>query len=249
MSHKPGLDIAHYFLSRSSNEEIVSVYLTNSEDQINKEIIELFNNSSTKVFIGKQVIHSPEHANWFKECELDAMVSVYWPWLFQEMIFKSVKISVNFHPALLPSNRGWYPHVHNIISETHAGVTLHEIDSGADMGDIWAQEIVEVKYTDTAKELYVRLQETIVSLFVKSWDGISSQKIPKISQDESVATYNAKMDVSKLDQISMEKSYKGKELINLLRARSFGEKGFAYVIVDGQKIFLSLKLSVNPDFD
>jgi len=249
LSHKPGLDIALFFQSRLTVENIVSVYLTDCDANVNKTINSLFKDTSTRVFIGKEVIHSPEHINWFRNQNIDALISVYWPWLFQESIFKLAKITINFHPALLPTNRGWFPHVYNIVNKSIAGVTLHEIANEADAGDIWVQKEVDMFETDTSLELYERLQSEIVNLFRRSWDGIIENKIIKSSQDESKATYNSKKEISILDYIELEKNYSGRELVDLLRARSFGKKGFAYILVHGKKIFLNLRLSDSSDFN
>ena len=40
-----------------------------------------------------------------------------------------------------------------------------------------------------------------------------------------------------------------KDLINILKARTFDDKSFAYFIVDGKKIYLNLKLSYNNNFE
>ena len=39
-----------------------------------------------------------------------------------------------------------------------------------------------------------------------------------------------------------------KELVNILRARSFGNKGFAYVTVNNENIYLNLRLSISSNF-
>ena len=77
-------------------------------------------------------------------------------------IFSSVETTVNFHPALLPINRGWFPHVHSLIDGSKAGVTLHQIAEGADTGLIWVQEEEKIISTDTAIiKLYNPLPDNI----------------------------------------------------------------------------------------
>ena len=66
---------------------------------------------------------------------------------------------INFHPALLPTNRGWYPHVHNILDESPAGVTLHLIDEGADTGPILVQKTIDVEPTDTIDNVKAKIQD------------------------------------------------------------------------------------------
>ena len=61
--------------------------------------------------------------------------------LLNKKLYSLSEKTINFHPSLLPSYRGWYPHVHNIIDKTQCGVTLHELNEGADTGKIWIQKI------------------------------------------------------------------------------------------------------------
>ena len=102
------------------------------------------------------------------------------------------KDSLNFHPSLLPENRGWYPHVHNILNGTSAGVTLHRMSSLADTGDIWGQRTTQVKDADTAKDLYERLKIDIFNLFSEIWPKIGRGSILPIKQDDSKSSYNEK---------------------------------------------------------
>jgi len=67
------------------------------------------------------------------------MITVYWPWLIKKNYLNTCKNSINFHPAYLPKNRGWYPHVNNILDNSVPGVTLHKIDEGIDTGPIWCK--------------------------------------------------------------------------------------------------------------
>jgi methionyl-tRNA formyltransferase len=52
-----------------------------------------------------------------------------------------------------------------------------------------------------------------------------------------------------MDQLELNKEMKVKDLINLLRARSFGNKGFAYYKLGDKKVHLNLRLSDSPNFD
>ena len=155
---------------------------------------------------------------------------------------------LNFHPALLPINRGWYPHVFSIIDGTPTGVTLHFIDEHTDTGPIIAQKIVPIKPTDTAKAIYDREKYEIISLFKEKWDDIRNNKLTPIPQDQSKAVHHSIKEIHALDEINLEKQYKARDLINLLRARSFGNRGFAYYELDGEKIYLNLRLSYQNRF-
>jgi methionyl-tRNA formyltransferase len=248
-NHAPGLEIAAFLAKRSKHDQVCALYVTGEQPENDKRIIETLNLEDRNVFIGQDEILQLEHIDWFKNQKFDVIICVYWPWLLKNEIYKSVTKSINFHPALLPVNRGWFPHVHSLIDGSKTGVTLHKIEEEADTGPIWAQREVEIKPTDTAKELYNRLQREIVDLFVDKWDQIKNSEIDATSQDESSAIYHDKNEINDLDLIELSKNYSARDLINLIRARSFGNLGFAYYEENGKKIFLKLSLSETTKFE
>jgi methionyl-tRNA formyltransferase len=243
---RPGLEICKYL--ESSGENIVKLYLTDFESENSKKIMSVCNISKENIHLASE-IKNIKHIKQLKEISFDFLITVYWPYLIRSEIFNQVKSStINFHPALLPRNRGWYPQVHNILDGSPAGVTLHSIDENADTGPIWAQKEVIVDEIDTAKTLHTKLQNEIIQLFKKTWPKIKNNEISPFLQDESKSSYHKKIEVNELDYIDFSKEYKVDELLKRLRARSFGDKGFAYIIKNGKKIYLNLRLSHNNNF-
>ena len=248
-SHAPGLEVATFLSNRSQQDQVCALYVTGEQPENDRRIIETLNLEEKNVFVGNEVMLHPEHVEWFKNQKFDVIICVYWPWLLKKEVFKSVDKSVNFHPALLPVNRGWFPHVHSLIDGSKTGVTIHMLEEEADTGPIWAQKEVEIKPTDTAKEIYIRLQREIVDLFVDKWDEIVNNELDATPQDESSAVYHAKNEINTLDFIDISKSYSARDLINLIRARSFGNLGFAHYEENGKQIFLKLSLSESTKFE
>ncbi len=151
--------------------------------------------------------------------------------------------AVNLHPAYLPYNRGAYPNVWSIVDGTPAGVTLHEIDEGVDTGDIWARHQVEVRPSDTGRSLYQRLEQAGLYLFQSAWPKWKSDELTPIEQSEAEGTKYYTDDVEKIDEIDLDATYTGRELIDILRARTFPPHNGAYFVDDGQKVYLRLELS------
>jgi methionyl-tRNA formyltransferase len=247
-NHLPGLEVAK-FLATQEADQVGAIYLTGENPDNDTKIIDVLRANPDRVFIGSDVIKKDSHVEWFKQQKFDAIICVYWPWLLEPQIFSSVAVTVNFHPALLPINRGWFPHVHSLIDSSKAGVTIHRIEDGADTGAIWAQKEIQILPTETAKDIYDRLQSEIVSLFKVNWEKIKKSEIQPYSQDESKAIYHAKKEIRALDLIDPDRMYRAKDLINLLRARTFGSRGFAYLQDGDEKIFLKLSLSKSSNFE
>jgi len=242
---KPGALVSDYLIN--SGDKIVRLYL--HDENARKCSDEIIRNSSCSEIYYAKDLKEENHVKTIKELNADFIITVYWAHLLKPSIFKAVKDTVNFHPAFLPINRGWYPHVHSIIDGSELGVTLHRIDEGADTGPIWAQKKIELLPYDTAKTVYDRLQFEIVELFKKKWDKIKSNKLKPFKQVNSSAVYHKKNELEKLDQLNLDEKIRVKDLINLLRARSFGDSGFAFYNQNGKKVFLNLRLSDSIHFN
>lgn len=235
-----GFEIAKFLLTDDSIE-IETIFLSNQYPEIDKKIQSLFLKEKTII----NVIDDKSELDLFfiKKTKVFFLICVYWPYLLNKNILSKAENNINFHPALLPINRGWYPHVHSIIDESKAGVTLHEMNEYADKGDILSQKEVKIPQFYCAKEAYELLQNEMIKIFVKNWSIIRDKKIKKIKQNESYANYHKKNEIDKLDFIDISKK-EYKDLINILRARTFGDKGYAYFLDENnEKIFMTLKLN------
>lgn len=245
LSHENGKRVADFFSSRKE-EKVVAVYFE-ERGEYSEEVLKKLAIEEDRAFYGRKILADENHVGWLRKQNVDFLVTVYWPWLLSDSFYKSVKNTLNFHPALLPINRGWYPHVHSIIDGSKCGVTLHQISTEADAGDVWVQKEVQIGIHETAKNIYLRLQNEIFDLFSSSWDDITTGQCSLKPQDHSQASYHAKGELTKLDLVKLDE-LSGRELFNLLRARSFGDNGFAYIESDGKKLFLNLRISDGTRF-
>lgn len=248
LSHVAGIRIAEYFKDVMPTDVISALYLTGDNEEIDSLIIEKTNISKNRIFYGKSILNQSKHLEWLKKQKIDTMICVYWPWLLSEEVFTLASRTINFHPALLPINRGWYPHVYSIIDGSKTGVTLHKITKEADTGDVWVQKEVSLFPIDTAKEIYERLQDEIVRLFMDNWSLIKSNKIIPFPQNNKYSSYHKKNELNRLDKINIDKLYSARELINLFRSRSFGDNGYSYYEENGERIFINIRLSKSNNF-
>ena len=171
----------------------------------------------------------------------DVMITCYWPYLLKPEMFNIPKYgTINFHPALLPYNRGWYPSIWPFIDGSPAGVTLHLIDEGADTGPIIIQEEIPIEEEDNGGTIYKKSQDKMIELFIDVWPklktGIELQK-----QDNSKATYHSKKDANELDEF--EPLMLNWDTIQLIKAKTFGDKCFAYYTKNGVKYKIHLTIT------
>lgn len=222
-----GYNVTKFLVDRGEN--IVAVFLHNPPMQkYADEILNIVKLQSNDIYTADK-LKSNDIVDIISSYTPDVIITCYWAHLLKPEVFKIPKNGcVNFHPALLPYNRGWYPSVWPFIDGTPAGVSLNYIDDGVDTGDIIAQQELSIEETDTAGDVYKKCQDLITDLFKETWIIIKNYGIILTPQNHSLATYHSKKDGNAFNEIDIEKTYKVKDLLNLLKARTFGERSFAY---------------------
>lgn len=149
-------------------------------------------------------------------------------------ILKDLKVpTINFHPGLLPINRGMHPQIWPLIDGSPAGVTLHWVTKEVDCGPIIAQKRIKVEPTDIVSDMDRKTQDTIFKLFKKWWPKIKSGKAPKIKQ-KGRSTRHLKKDIKTICEFD-------EKIIGRLRACTYDDKSYGYFINKRKKIYVGVK--------
>lgn len=171
------------------------------------------------------------------------IITCYWPWLLSEEDLTHVGArSLNFHPAPLPRDRGWYPHVHQIRTGSPAGVTLHQLAPEPDAGAIWAQKSVRLPFPVTAGEARTILQREIIWLFKERWWQIFRGEISAQEQVGDVS-YHSKSSVASLDSLGRADMMTVEDCIRAIAARNTGDRSFLKVEGDAGPRFVHIAFS------
>ncbi|MDP9237311.1 MAG: methionyl-tRNA formyltransferase [Chloroflexota bacterium] len=104
--------------------------------------------------------------------------------------------TIQYHPSLLPRHRG-ISSMHWTIrrGETKTGLTVFWVDAGIDTGPILLQAEVDIGPDDTVGLLYFdKLFKPGVDALVEAVGLVREGKAPRITQDESQATYEPPAD-------------------------------------------------------
>jgi len=228
---------------KKQSEEIVGLVVHPPHNQkYGSEILKAADLPSSGVFDGSE-LHKPEVTKAIRDLAPDIALSVLFHYILKpEFLAVFPQGIVNLHPAYLPYNRGQYPNVWSIIEGTPAGVTLHYIDVKIDTGDIIAQREVPVEPVDTGEILYRKLEQASVELFQETWPLIKEGKATRMPQSGEAGTYHLTKDVESVDKIDLDRIYIARDLINILRARTFPPYKGAYFTSNGRKVYLSLQL-------
>ena len=235
------------WLAYQDDIEIVGLVLhPEAKRKYGGEILAATKLPNEKIF-DATTLRQPEVLHQIKQLKADVALSFYFGYILKSSFLDLFPNGVlNLHPSFLPYNRGAYPNIWSIIDGTPAGVTLHYIDEQIDTGHIISQRLVTVEITDTGKTLYEKLERASVSLFCEVWPRIALGDILPIAQEGIGSSYRM-ADVAKIDEIELSKSYLAKDLLNILRARTFPPFRGAYFWHEGRKIYIHVQLFSEDD--
>ena len=101
---------------------------------------------------------------------------------------------INVHGSLLPEYRGAAPMQRAIIDgKTVTGITTMYMAEGLDTGDMLMKDTVTIEPNDNFEDIHDKLGECGAALILKTLDGVEKGTLERIPQDDSLATYAAKI--------------------------------------------------------
>lgn len=178
-----------------------------------------------------------------RDLEIDLAILAWWPYIIKPPLLGCAASGfLNMHPSLLPYNRGKYYYFWTLAEQSPAGVSLHFIDEGIDSGDIAFQTELEMDWTDTGRSVRDRSIELNIALFKQHFETIVSGNIPRKSQSLADGSYHDGAELESASEVKLDKTYTGRELLNLLRARSGFEKGGTWFEDNGKKFKVTIKI-------
>jgi methionyl-tRNA formyltransferase len=238
---KVALEAMKWF--REQGEEVAGLVLhPETSRRMGNEIISAAGLSKDRIF-DASLLRQAGTIDAIRALKADIGVSVFFGYILKrELLDLFPRGCVNVHPALLPFNRGAYPNVWSIVEGTPAGVTIHYIDEGVDTGDIISQREVAVEPVDTGETLYRKLEERAMELLSETWPEIINGRAVPRPQPRTGGSAHRMRDVEQIDEIDLDKQYKARDLINILRARTFPPYRGAYFVKAGRKILVTIQL-------
>ncbi len=156
----------------------------------------------------------------------------YGQFLCDELLDLSNIVSLNVHASLLPMHRGGAP-IHRAIlnGDSKTGISIMEMVSKMDAGDVYVTSEVEITDQDTLETLHNKLSHIGGKLLVGCLEDIFDGKVTPVKQDENQATYSP--NISKEERvISFKKN--ARDIFNKVRA--FNPFPMAYAVYESKMI-------------
>ena len=144
-----------------------------------------------------------EEYDFLLKMDIDLIVTCAYGQFIPDIVLNYPKYaSINVHASLLPELRGGAPIQRAIINGLeYTGITIMDMVSKMDAGDIYAQVKTKIEENDTYETLHDRLSIMGANLVVETIPKIVNNTITKIKQDENKVTFakNIKREEEKLD--------------------------------------------------
>lgn len=211
---------------------------------------DIFNQSSDFSIIKSQKLydikaHSVNSAEFIEEIEKlkpDLIIVGSWGEKFKKDILDFIPC-INFHPALLPKNRGANPYFWSIyLNQSVSGLTIHYMNEKFDRGDIILQEAITIDEQETGaslKDKTCRLASVMVGELLELFD---KKQIQPIKQIEEFASYEPQISEK---EVVINLNQTQKEVSRHLRAlypwsKPYLKIGLRYIKINKYE-FLELK--------
>jgi methionyl-tRNA formyltransferase len=175
--------------------------------------------------------------------DFDLGILAWWPKIIKSSLIDTPRLGfLNTHPSLLPHNRGKHYNFWALVEQAPFGVTIHKVDSGVDTGDIVAQATIDYDWCDTGQTLYYKAQSAMFDLFCKTYPVLRKGQYDSNPQNKCLGSFHRAVEIEDASMINLDANYRGRELLNLLRARTFEGYPGCWFKDGGERYEISVKI-------
>lgn len=210
-----GLDIFRWLVDQYRDD--IGLVVTIDNDQI-KHIAKEANVDCVSVTTSQQL----QDVILYSNISYEFGFLIWWPWIIDVPLIQLPRRGfINTHPSLLPFNRGKHYNFWTIVEQAPFGVSLHFVEEGIDCGDIIAQASIPYGWEDTGATLYSAASRAMIDLFKNVYPYIREGSFSRKPQDLSRGSFHRSSELEVASKIDLESRYLARDLLNLLRARTF----------------------------
>jgi methionyl-tRNA formyltransferase len=141
-------------------------------------------------------IRRPEELDRLSQLSPDLIVVMAYGQILPKRLLEMPTLAcLNLHASILPRHRGAAPIQASILAgDRSTGLTVMYMAEGLDTGDILLASHVAIRRRETGGSLHDRLAILGPGVLASAVELLLSDKAPRVMQEESNATYAAKLD-------------------------------------------------------
>ena len=228
--------------------EVIKFFLNNYKEDIASVVCleenKIFHLASSSNVNCKVYSNEKDLIKYLKSIAFDVGILAWWPKIISTKLISIPKLGfINTHNSYLPHNRGKHPYFWAIVEKKKYGATLHWVDEGIDTGDIIAQKHIDYDWEDNAETLYNKSLNEIIKLFSEFYPKFRSGEINSYPQSND-SSFHLASELDKFSEIDLEKSYKARDLLNIIRARTTSSNKFKSAFFKDGKEKFRVKITI-----
>lgn len=213
--HHVGLEITRWLIE-TFHDDLAYVVTTEEND-----IFAMVNDAGIPCLVYQSADHVFDRLNRSQNL-FDLGILAWWPKLLRQPLLGITKKGfINTHPSFLPYNRGKHYNFWALVEQVPFGVSLHYVDESVDSGDVVAQNRIPYGWEDNGATLYTKACQGMVTLFKAAYPEIRQGAITPKKQDLNQGSFHLSKELEPASVIHLDKEYRARDLLNLIRARTF----------------------------
>ena len=191
------------------------------------------------VYQPKRVRNNPEFLDILKEINPDIIVVAAYGQIIPKEILELPKFGcINIHASLLPKYRGAAPIQQAVIDgEKESGVTIMQMGTGLDTGDMISRIVVPLSEDETGGSLFAKLAQAGAELLIQTLPSIFDGTATREKQPEESPTPYAAMISKKMGLLDFSKN--AEELERLIRGLNPWPSAFTFINGKTMKVWKS----------
>jgi methionyl-tRNA formyltransferase len=222
----------------SITQQVVGKNSLNVLDKASIESLARFHHIPLYYVSGKE---PEQYEQAMQKSQPDIIIVACFPYLLPAVVFQyPAKGAYNVHPSLLPCYRGPVPLFWQFyLGDPNSGISIHQIDSGFDTGNIVLQQAVHLSDGISGSEATLLLASAAVAQLKVLFTQIDTDQICTMSQDPQINSYYSWPG---LDQFTIPTSWKVRRAFNFIHGTMHWKQRYKILLSD-REILISEALA------
>jgi methionyl-tRNA formyltransferase len=180
-----------------------------------------------------------------KSASIQVGFLLWWPDILGTDLLSAPRYGfINLHPSLLPFGRGKHPNFWSIKDGEPFGVSIHLVDKLIDHGPVLVQRPLEISWLDNGKTIYDKSITEIASLFKENYANLGKMVESQTFkvQDFERGSFHISKQLDEASVIELDHHYLARDLLNLIRARTFYGRPSCFFLEGGKRYSVIIKI-------